>query len=902
MKRPLASRWMLAAVALLAPQGLLAQSATPEIRRAIPVTPAATPVEVRAAEPVIEANQPPWMQRVPRREGIPPAPDRVPPPPVRAALPADPPEPPRAAPAVPTPAPYTPPPAEVAVPAAPREPEVRRALPAVPALAPATTAPAQDPTGLQDPREELRAAPINPQTDPAAALFDRGNAYYARKLYDMAIPEYQQFIELRSNGPERQAALFRLAESLRSLGRNEEARLNYERVLAEFGSGDFVGPTSYRLGEIYFASTSYEMAADQFSRAAQHVRDPKLRLAARFYQARALEGARRTVDALAVYREVAAVEDDNPYREMSLLELAEGDEAAGLKDSALRQYEALAQIATNPVVRASVGVKAGLLALDLGDFNRARSLLGWVAGMKEIPEWRQAAELGLLRTDYESEKYPEVVSRGQPLLNILPRSTQPQALLLVANARRQMGEHATALALYDRILAEYPDRAEAADARFNRLVSLVAVKDPRALPSIAGFADSATDPSERARARLLQAELLFAEGQYEAASPLYEEASLAAPSAKHRAEALYKYAWTQNQLKKYDSAIQAFTRFLIQNPSHPLAASAYLQRATAQTQTGQIDEAIEDLSTALNRFPQAKERETVMLQRALLLGQRKRNAEMIRSFEELVQEFPQTKSAAQANFWIGYARFDAQKFAEALPALEKARELDPAQYGERATLRILLSHYYLQNREAAAAEARRLGTAKTPVEVRRWIGLSSLSAGDSAAAAEFLRAGGLDDDTPDETRLALAEAELKQKQFEPARLTLEALLPRLQDPKVKSGAHLMLAEAMLGLNRPADALKHAEEAQILQPEGKGNARARMANGRALLAQKRYNDAARAFMSVALLYDDPEITPQALQLAADAYAQAGNKVDAGRARDELRRRYPPETPTAKPAAS
>ena len=100
-----------------------------------------------------------------------------------------------------------------------------------------------------------------------------------------------------------------------------------------------------------------------------------------------------------------------------------------------------------------------------------------------------------------------------------------------------------------------------------------------------------------------------------------------------------------------------------------------------------------------------------------------------------------------------------------------------------------------------------------------------------------------------------------------------------------------MSEALIGLNDNEAAKVQAEEALKLQPEGRLNAEARLANGRALLAQDRYDDAARAFMAIALLYDEKDLTPEALVLAEKAYRQANNASDADRAREELQRRYP-----------
>jgi Flp pilus assembly protein TadD len=45
------------------------------------------------------------------------------------------------------------------------------------------------------------------------------------------------------------------------------------------------------------------------------------------------------------------------------------------------------------------------------------------------------------------------------------------------------------------------------------------------------------------------------------------------------------------------------------------------------------------------------------------------------------------------------------------------------------------------------------------------------------------------------------------------------------------------------------------------------------------------------MSVALLYDDPAITPRALNKAASAYQRAGRADEADRLSRQLRERYP-----------
>ena len=773
-------------------------------------------------------------------------------------------------------------------------PEVRRAEPVAPEAPAAPAFPAVDAT---DGTEAIRAAPSNRTDDPVRQAFEQANALYAQKVYDLAAAKYQEFLAAAPRGLDRQAALFRLGECLRAVQRNAEAGAVYRQLLSEFNTGDFLGPAAYRLGEMQYGARDFDGAAASFRVAAHHVRDPKLRLAAKFFEGRALEAAGRKMEALSAYREVAAQKEDNPYRERAIFDLAEADARAGLTDSALRQLRGLAETAQNPVVRTSAAVKAGLLAIDQRDFETARPLLEMGAANNELTNWKAAAQAGLVRLDYESEDYQAAAARAEEVLPTLPAESQPDVVLLAANAQRQMGQQARALALYDRLAAEYPDSAAAREAGFHRLVSLVAQRDERALGQIDVFLLSPANEGERAKAELLKAELLFGQNRFDEAADLYQKAVTERGTEKYRADALYKLAWCRLQAKRYDEAVEVLTRFLLQYPRHPRAATAYAQRAVAQLETNDQAGALADFEAVIDRYRDAQEREEAMMQRALLLGNMQRPAEMSAAFERLLAEYPETKAAAQANFWIGYAASDAGKYQDSIAPLEKARQLDPEKYGERATLRLLLSHYRLENREAAGREAKTLGAEKAPVEVREWLGLSALEAGDHVTAVEFLAPLAAGQEASPELRMSLAQAQVGAGQLEAARGTLDQLLPKVHEPRSKARAHLLMAEALIGLKDGEAAKAQAEEAQRLQPEGRLNAEARLANGRALLAQSRYDDAARAFMAVALLYDEKDLTPQALVLAEQAYRRADNTPDAERAREELQRRYPDYKPPA-----
>ena len=58
-----------------------------------------------------------------------------------------------------------------------------------------------------------------------------------------------------------------------------------------------------------------------------------------------------------------------------------------------------------------------------------------------------------------------------------------------------------------------------------------------------------------------------------------------------------------------------------------------------------------------------------------------------------------------------------------------------------------------------------------------------------------------------------------------------------------------------------------------------------------MERNQFEEAGKAYLSVALLYDDPLITPQALDKAAKAYEKAGKPDEAQRASAQLHQKYP-----------
>ena len=798
-----------------------------------------------------------------------------------------------------------------AVPAQQRTPpEVRRAQPAneppaphaMPADQPTATPPASSST-------ELSTEPSAPDTEsPPRRQLEYANALFTRKLYDLAVPEYQKYLDDYPGASGRANAYFSLGECYRNLGKAGTARTSFQKVLDDYGESDFAGPAAYALAEMAFTNKNYGAALPLFHRSAAKSKESAVALSARYFEARCLEILDRKDEACDIYLQVAEVKNPNPYREDARQTGAALALARGRKTDALRQYEALSNEAQKPALKAEAAVRAGLLAVDLqqpekGKIDKAMgekamALLQKARALPEAGRWRGIAQVGLLRLQFQSGQYAQLLVDYQKVKEQIPEDARAEVMLFAANSHRQLGHTQEAEAIYNQIIANYPNHEEAKDARYQRLIN-VYNSDPNALlAEVDAFLQSNPTAERADQAKLLKAEAFYKQQKFAEAAPIYAELRASQLSPKLRADAAYKLGWCYVQTKDVPGIVEAISYFIQAFPDNPQAPSALAQRALVYQQDKNYNAALSDLNTILTKYPSAHEREAALQQKALILGQQENPKGMTDAFRQLLKEFPKSTIAAQAQYYIGKTAFEAKDYKTALAALNTARQLNKEQYYNLATVRIISCYFYLKDREAVTKEIDDFMAASpatnAPAEILEWLGIEYYNEKNYPAAEKYLDALGKIENRgnakPD-FWFYLGDAASRLKNFDEADNAFSNYLQTATDPAGKAKVLLALGAVKIAAHKADDAQKIAEEIMALQPEGRVNAEARLLAGDVQVERGHFDDAGKAFMGVALLYDDPAITPRALQKAALAYQRAGKTDEADRASRQLREKYP-----------
>jgi TolA-binding protein len=797
--------------------------------------------------------------------------------------------------------------AEIAM--AQSEPEVRRARPVdEPPIPRALPADESVERVLRSLKEQSSEPSQHEGEATAQRQLEYANGLFTRKLYDLASPEYQKYLDDYPGHAGRANAYFSLGECYRNLGRVSSARTNLQKVLNDYAESEFAGPAAYALAEMAFADKDYAAALPLFHRSVGKSKEAAVGLSAHYFEARCLEALGRKEEAANIYAEVAEAGNPNPFREDARITAASIFAARGRKVDALKQYEALANEAQKAALKAESAVRGGMLALDLvqGDkgktdkamADRAEALLRKGRALPEAGKFRAVAQAGLRRLQYQTGQYAQLLAEYKKEQGNLPEAAQAEVLLLAANSERQLGHPKEAEVLYSQLIKKYPDREEAKDAAYQRLINMYN-SDPAALISAVDEFLATNPTSERAnQAKLLKAEALYKQQNCAEAVPIYEELRASQLSAKLRAESAYKLGLCHAQAKNTPGVIEAFSYYVQTFPDDPQVPAALAQRALAYEQDKNYAAAVADLNTILTRYPKTHEREAALQLKALILGQQENTKGMTETFRQLLKEFPKSSVAAQAQYYIGKSAFESKDYKTALTALNAARQLNKDQYYNLASLRMMLCQFYLKDRAALTKEVNSFmansPNKNAPPEVLEWLGIGYYNEKNFQAAEKYLAAlrkienpGGVKPDF----LFYLGDTATKLKNLPEAEDAFGKYLQTAKDPAGKAKVLLALGAVKISAHKPDEAQKIAEEIMTLQPEGRVNAEARLLAGEVQLERRNFDDAGKAFKGVALLYDDPAITPRALDKASSSYRQAGKTEEADRLSHELRERYP-----------
>ena len=339
------------------------------------------------------------------------------------------------------------------------------------------------------------------QMSPEDSLYTVALGAYKNGFLDLAIDQFQKFLELYPKDQKAPFAWFRLGEAYRVQNKDSLAEAAYQKVLDLYPDHKLKHITIFRLAGIRFKQRDFSPAIQDYQRLLKEVPSSGFAQDARFWIAESLYQLKRYSEALAAYqtyikgtseqkflhqalygsgwcqmelgRYAEAVkqfrgllEKSPPAELIPQIHLSLGDLLFQQKDynGALDHYEVFTNLLPEDLGR--VVLKKGFALTELGKDNDAIALFrGFLKNAsKEDPQIPEVL-FRLGRILQRQKRYPESVETLISLKKRYPTvSIIPEAIFQIGLDYLHMKENTLAKAQFQEILKHYPDHGRVAQA------------------------------------------------------------------------------------------------------------------------------------------------------------------------------------------------------------------------------------------------------------------------------------------------------------------------------------------------------------------------------------------------------------------------------------------------------
>ncbi len=724
---------------------------------------------------------------------------------------------------------------------------------------------------------------------------------YLRGFYETAVGEYLALLRDHPECAHVAAALYRTGECYRQMGNQAGAERFYKRVATEFPDSDQAPRAELRRAELALSEGRHADAAAILNQLLMDHPAGDVAAAASYYLGFSRWKAEDRKGAIAAYSRLLEEHGQSPYASYAALDLAAlhaDDKKADEQMAAW--FEKAVETASTPSAKAEALFRWGDWAYRMERYQVAADTLQSL--LVELPEERRArdAQLAAAWSLYHLDRAMEAMDLAEKLVaTASDAETAASGVYLRANCLRKINRDGEALGDYERVVRDYPGTSFAGRAAYEIMVThFKRGEHEKALLA------APVQPEEAVEVDVLwmRAECERALGRLDAARGRYEALVKDHPKSAQAAPALLRLGEMAREAGRLEEAATFFRRVADEYPKNEAVAEALKASALARAKAGDLQGALSDWETLLDQKVDEETIAEALLQKALVLIELKKGDDALAALDALLKKRPDGAQAARAHYWRGVLLSDMAEWALAEQALRTCLSTAPdAQIASLARLRLVVALQRQDRMDEAADQIEPLLTDAQRVEENpalvEWAVRRRFEQGQYERALQAANA------LAEHAR----EATWRQIGWHWAGVCLSLLgndpeaaaaheQAVAQDAQTREGAEsqLLLAGLELKAGRHEKAAeRYAAAAQAATGEEALDLRARayFGLGEAAESAGQPEKAARHFMSVAVLFDDPEWTPHSLFRAGQQLGEAGRKAEQVQAWSELKARFP-----------
>jgi TolA-binding protein len=732
------------------------------------------------------------------------------------------------------------------------------------------------------------------------------NGLYARGMDEMAIGEYRRFLQAFPQSKQADVARFRMGRSHARLGRAREAEAEFAVVFRQFPQSAFRARAGYSLAQAQRAGGRHLQAAKTLQDLIDLPPPPDLEATAWYALADSLMELENLQAALNTFERVRRSYPDSPVYSLTLLRLANLYAAGEFFDLAKADKLYAALIAKPPSDRLAAEALFQRAGMHYRQKTYTLAADSYRTLLQRHPQDTRAREARIYAA--WSAHHAGLHAEALKLAAAPHGERADEWLYLKANSERSLLQYAEAVRSYGQLLENHPASPYAPAARFES--ALASYRAGHYADAIAMGGSVKVAPAIARDLYWLLAESHAALKQGNEAVQYYRLLLDRFPDSPVAADAAYRLALHLQERGHRKEAVRFFRMVAEKWPRKPFAPNALLASAECQAEDRQPEEALRDLVALLKAYPQHALAESALYRKALHEIRLKRDAAALATLATLLERYPQTKFLAEASYWQGRILKQENKSKEAEARFRQVLAAKPADALQReAVFHLALLLLADPQRHVEAANLMQplvggRGATSLTLDHLRWLAefrFERQDFQDSLSAAQALAQSAPPGGMRQIGWTLVGRAQIALDQSAKARAAFARALQEKAQTAFLTEAAWRLGELALTARQYKEAARHftlaAESAEETDLGRSLRARSYAGLGRTAQAENRLEDAARFFMSVAILYDDPELTPECLHQAALLFEKLEQPERARQAARELAERFP-ESPQAK----
>lgn len=731
-----------------------------------------------------------------------------------------------------------------------------------------------------------------------------GDGLYDRGMYELALREYLAVLSSVSNHPRTVEILYRVGESYRQLKRVGKAVEYFAKVESEYPTSPYRFKSALRRAEILDGANKTTEVCELLDATLAAKPPADIASAALFLRGTALAKIGKTDAAAASYAIIVNEYSATPLYTYALLAL--GGLKAAEPDGAVRAiqlYQLAASKPATPRVGAEAWFQIGSVYFKDKSYSKSAEAFGRLVDLypndSRVVEARLPRAWALFRSNLPADALRQAdLALGASTSN--ETSRLEEWLYLKANCQRQLMKPADAVETYSKLLERFPEGRYAAPAEYERVVALFnasmfkeTIREAKPL--------LATSPNIK-DLYWLMAESYLALKDEEGAIQYYRLIMQKCPDSNVAPDAGYRLGHLLQKREEFVQAAEVFSDVAEKYPTNEVAAQALFAAAVSRGKAGKQEEAVRDWSILLQKHPGSTLAEEARYQKAMGEIVLRRDDQAMASLRDLLEKHQSSRFESEARYWLGVLLDGTAKSTDAEAELRRALAAKPGtEFERRIKLQLAIVLQKTKKPDESAVLLSSLLNSpvadKIPLPTLQWLAEYHLAKRDcdKAVDAAMSLAERSDDASWKQMGLCLAgRALVEQGKTEQAREILRKALEIPGSLETRPEAAWRLAEIELQDKHYAEAMTLFEDAAKLASDERAFAirmRSYFGIGKLLKGQGNSEEAAKYFMSVAVLFDDATIVPQCLFEAGTIFKQLGRAEESAKAFKELEDRYP-----------